>query len=180
MKFVQPIRDPDVIEAIKQYLKKTNNRNYIMFCIGIYTGLRISDILNLRVSDVMKERIFVKEIKTRKENKVPVNPELRKILDGYIKGKEPYEYLLPSRKGTNRPIKREQAYRILRSVARRFGLESIGTHTLRKTFGYHFHKMNNNTELLRVIFNHTDVTITRRYIGIEQDTIDEAIFKLRY
>jgi integrase len=52
MNFVQPIRDPEKIEAIKQFLKERNERNYILFLIGVNTGLRISDILKLKVSDV--------------------------------------------------------------------------------------------------------------------------------
>lgn len=181
MNFVQPIRDPVVIEGIKHYFKQTNERNYIMFCLGIYTGLRISDILNLKVSDFKgKDRIYLREIKTSKLKTLPIHPELKKILKPYMDGKQDHQYLVISRKGENKPIKRTQAYKILKEAATKFHLESIGTHTLRKTFGYHFHKMTNNSEMLREIFNHVDVSITRKYIGIEQDTIDQAFFKLKY
>lgn len=179
MNFVQPIRDPEIIEEIKRYLKQTNERNYIMFVLGIYTGLRISDILQLKVGDVKKDRIYLREIKTQKRKSIPIHPYLKRILKPFIENKEDHTYLIQSRKGKNKPIQRSMAYRILREVADRFGLESIGTHTLRKTFGYHFHKQTNNSEMLREIFNHVDVSITRKYIGIEQDTIDQAIFRLK-
>ena len=52
MYFVEPIRNPDMIKAIERHLKEKNERNYILFLIGIYCGLRISDILQLRVSSV--------------------------------------------------------------------------------------------------------------------------------
>lgn len=52
MNFVEPIRNPDMIKAIERHLKENNERNYILFLIGIYCGLRISDILQLRVSSV--------------------------------------------------------------------------------------------------------------------------------
>jgi integrase len=180
MNFVQPIRDPEVIGEIKRHLKETNERNYIMFCLGIYSGLRISDILQLKVKDLRKERISLREIKTGKMKSIPVHPELKRIIKPYLEGKEDYQYLITSRKGKNKPIRREMAYRVLREVAETFGLENIGTHTLRKTFGYHFHKQTNNSEALREIFNHDDVSITRKYIGIEQDNLDAMFVKVKY
>lgn len=179
MNFVQPIRDQEIIDGIKRYLKETNMRNYILFVTGIYTGLRISDILQLKIGDVKKDRIRLRETKTDKLKSMPIHPELKRILKPYVADKQDHEYLFKSRKGKNKPIKREMAYKILRHVADEFGLESIGCHTMRKTFGYHFHKQTNNSEMLREIFNHSDVSITRKYIGIEQDTIDQAIFKLK-
>ena len=52
MNFVEPIRDKDDIQSMKDYLKAWNERNYMMFLLGINSGLRISDIINLRVKDV--------------------------------------------------------------------------------------------------------------------------------
>ena len=52
MNFVEPIRDPDDIQAMKDYLKEWNERNYMLFVFGINLGLRISDIIKLKVKDV--------------------------------------------------------------------------------------------------------------------------------
>lgn len=84
------------------------------------------------------------------------------------------EYLFPSRKG-HKPITRVQAYRILTDAARQVGQEEIGTHTLRKTFGYHFYKKTKDVAMLQDIFNHSAPVVTKRYIGISQDEIDQAI-----
>jgi integrase len=54
------------------------------------------------------------------------------------------------------------------------GLEEIGTHTLRKTFGYHFYLETHDIGLLQELFNHSSPKITLRYIGITQDTVDNA------
>ena len=62
----------------------------------------------------------------------------------------------------------------MNTVAQRIRLEEIGTHTLRKTFGYHFYKRNKDVAMLQKLFNHSSPSITLRYIGIEQDEIDEA------
>lgn len=65
MEFVEPIRDKRKIELVKVILKKNDFRNYMLFLMGINSGLRISDILKLKVSDVRGKRyIEVKEQKT--------------------------------------------------------------------------------------------------------------------
>lgn len=68
MNFVQPIRDPEIMEDIKLHLRDTNERNYILFMLGINTGLRISDLLRIRVRDVLGTHISLREKKTKKKN----------------------------------------------------------------------------------------------------------------
>lgn len=181
MNFVQPIRDPAMVEDIANYLKKRNERNYIMFQLGINTGgLRVSDILQLKVKDVLgKKYITLREIKTGKQKTIIINATLRKALDSYIEGRDPEEYLIKSREKTNQPITRSMAYKILRDAAGRFGLECIGTHTMRKTFGYHYYKRTKDVATLQKIYNHSHWSITLRYIGIEQEEIDKALIDFR-
>ena len=70
-------------------------------------------------------------------------------------------------------LDRAQAYRILNKAAHAAGItEKIGTHTLRKAFGYRHYNKYNDIVLLQKIFNHSSPSVTLRYIGIEQDTID--------
>lgn len=67
MNTVEPIRDLDVVMDIAEYLKGKSDRNYVMFMFGIYTGLRISDILKFRVRDVRdKDAVYIREKKTGK------------------------------------------------------------------------------------------------------------------
>jgi len=181
MKFVQPIRDPRKVEAIKDFLLLRNERDFVMFVLGINTGLRISDILPLRVIDVKGIYIDIYEEKTGKHQLIKINAILRKVLDAYIKGKPDYEYLFKSRNKKhktgkiNEPISSSMAYKILSGAAKHFGLTSIGTHSMRKTFGYFFHMREKDITLLMDHFNHDEESITLRYIGIKQDTLDEAI-----
>ncbi|MCZ8520142.1 MULTISPECIES: site-specific integrase [Paenibacillus] len=179
MNIVQPIRDPDKIIDIKRYLRESNKRNYIMFLVGINTGLRISDILKLRVGDVQGGTISIREQKTRKQKRFMINPALRKELQEYTSGMQADEYLFPSRQGMKQAIGRSTAYKMLRKVARMFGLEEIGCHTLRKTFGYHFYNKTRDVALLMDIFNHSDPSITLRYIGINQDAVDRSMGSFR-
>lgn len=152
-----------------------------MFMFGIYSGLRISDILQLRVRDIKdKQYIIIREAKTGKERKFPINDELKPILKSYISELDDYEYLFKSRNGKNKPITRQQAYNILDGAAKQFGLQSIGTHTLRKTFGYHAYQQTKDAVTLKEILNHSDISVTLRYIGINQDIKDNTIRRLTF
>lgn len=73
-----------------------------------------------------------------------------------------------------------QAWKILNTAAKEVGLDEIGRHTLRKTFGYHFYQKYKDVAVLQQIFNHSSPSVTMRYIGINQDIIDEAVDDLVY
>lgn len=180
MNTVQPIRDLNKLEFLTDYFKQQSERNYVMFMTGIYTGLRISDILNLQVKDVKGHHISIREIKTGKEKRFIIVPPLKKILQEYISGRGDYDYLIKSRNGENKPIHRSTAYRILNEAAAHVNLKEIGTHTLRKTFGYHFYQATKDVALLQSLFNHDSPKVTLRYIGVNQDSLDKAMMKFRY
>lgn len=179
MKYVQPIRDLAKIEEMKSELRKNGTRDYLLFSLGINSGLRISDIIKLQVKDVVnpdktiKMHIDIVEKKTNKSKRFKINASLGEEIRQYVKYMQPDDFLFQSRKGT-KPITRVQAYRILNDAANRVGLAEIGTHTLRKTFGYHFYKQTKDVALLQQLFNHSSPSITLRYIGITQDIIDNA------
>lgn len=72
-------------------------------------------------------------------------------------------------------LDRFAAYEIIKTACKKAGIEGkIGTHTLRKTFGYHHYKKFKDVAILQKIFNHSSPSITLRYIGIEQDEIFES------
>jgi len=174
MRTVQPIRDKHLIEAMREMLKE-NDRNCFLFTLGINTGLRISDLLRLQVRDVKnKSHIIIKEKKTQKIKRLKINETLKISINLYIQSMTDESYLFKSFRGT-KPIGRVQAWKILNDAAKKVGLSEIGTHTLRKTFGYHFYQKNKDVALLQEIFNHSSPSITLRYIGINQDLMDEAI-----
>ncbi|MFD2442920.1 tyrosine-type recombinase/integrase [Bacillus sp. CGMCC 1.16607] len=188
MNFVQPIRDPKVIEAVKQYFKLRSMRNYLFFCFGIYSGLRVSDLRMLRVGMVRgTTHINLLEKKNKNKKLFIIHPSIMGDLEKYIAGKMDNEYLFPSRqiKTKNRlkgePIDRSTAYKILNDAARHFGLKDIGCHTMRKTWGYHLYKQDpHNLALLMDMFGHSKSEVTLRYIGINQEWMDAAIVGLPY
>ncbi len=196
MEFVQPLRSRADITRVKEVLKGRNLRDYTLFVLGIYTGLRISDLLKLRVQDVAKaegkklvirESLSLREMKTGKAKIIVLNKTARSALKqmlrlGHLALEDP---LFVSRKkgedGKRRPIGRRQAYRFLSRAAREAGItERIGTHTLRKTFGYHNYRKGFDITKLQQIFNHASPAVTLAYIGFTQDEIDEAYMNLDY
>ncbi len=164
------------MKDIANYLHGQSDRDYIMFLTGTNTGLRISDILQRRVSEVKgRKSMIIREQKTGKRREVKFTRLLRKELSIYCQDKNPDDYLFKSRQGHNRPISRSMAYKILQKAADEFHIDSIGTHTLRKTFGYHFYLKTKNVVMLQKIFNHSHPAITLRYIGIEQEEINREM-----
>lgn len=182
MNFVQPIRDVDLVKDICDYLYQKNKRNYILFLTGIYTGRRISDILKLRVKDVKdKNHTIFKEQKTGKITKIDFNWKLKNAYAEYCADKPLNEFLIKSRKGKNKPIDRSTAYMILKETAELFGLDQIGTHTMRKTFGYHLYKQNkNDVALVMKALGHYKEAETLRYIGVDSENVNKAIKSLRF
>lgn len=174
MSTVEPIRKLEDLRKVEQLLKKQNQRNLLFFTIGTNCGLRISDILSLNVGDVKgKNYIQITEQKTGKFKKFPINNKLKPMFEEYTKDKENDEPLFQTIFGNR--LERVAAYYIIRNTCKKAGLEEkIGTHTLRKTFGYHHYKRNKDVAILQKIFNHSTPQITLRYIGIEQDEIDAS------
>lgn len=180
MNFVEPIRDPNTLEMVVKHLEKTNERNYIMFIIGLYTGLRISDILLLQVKHIDKNEIRIREKKTNKQRVIPLNNKLKRPLMKYIDDMESYEFIIQSREGINQPLSRSMAYKVIKELENYFRLAALGTHTMRKTFGYHYYKETKDVVTLQKIFNHSSQSETLKYIGITQDEISTAIMQMNY
>ena len=172
MNYVEPIRDKDDIQAMKDYLREWSERNYMLFLLGINSGLRISDIINLRVKDVQGWYIKTKELKTGKPLKRKMTPVLKKELREYVKGKPLHHYLFQSRNGKNQHISRCTAYLIIKIAADECGIDNVGTHTMRKTFGYHYYKKYKNVADLMSLFNHSSPAVTLIYICVRQDELD--------
>ena len=189
---VEPIRERKKITAIKNLLKGAGKlRDYTLFVCGINFGLRIGDLLKLQVRDVkkldnkdgIKDSFEVREQKTDKLNMVEINGSAQKTLR-FLFSKTNLDtsfdnYLFYNTKETPglKPISRVQAYRLVRKWCESVGLTnlSVGTHTLRKTFGYHAWKNGVSIEVLQKKFKHNFTSTTRRqYLGIEEADVKDS------
>lgn len=170
MNFVYPIKEKEKIQAIKEYLAKSP-RDLLMFTIGLNSALRISDILSLTVGQVKSGYVVMKEQKTKKTKRFPLNTSIMDVLIPYIADKCDDEYLFASRKG-GKPISRIQAYRIIKDASKKCGLKDIATHSMRKSFGYNVYEKTKDIALVQQLLNHSSPAISLRYIGITQDKLD--------
>lgn len=177
---VQPLRTADEIAEFREAIQVSSSktfvkRNLLLFNFGINTGLRIGDIVKLRIEDVKgRSSLLISEGKTGKKRPINLKFLMADIAE-YIETLGLEEgWLFPSRKG-DKHITTTQAYRILTKAADYIGRDDIGTHTLRKTFGYHLYKKTNDIVKLSEIFNHSSQSITRRYIGLTDDEINETL-----
>ena len=183
MQFVQPIRDRKKIAAMKKILA-SNPRNLLLFVLGINSALRVSDLLKLRVWDVLdeggktKDFLEVREQKTGKTKQFELSKNARKALRLHFDAvnPKPSHYLFRSREGRNQPLSRQQAHKILSDAAETVGItERVGTHSLRKTFGYHAYKAGVSISLLQWLLNHSSQSTTLRYLGLTQDDANQVI-----
>lgn len=173
MATVEPIRDINDLKKVENVLSK-NERDLLFFTVGTNCGLRISDILSLNVGDVRgKSHIQLIEKKTGKFKKFPINAKLKPMFEEFTKGKKADEPLFKTI--FKHRLERVAAYYIIKNACEEAGIEEkVGTHTMRKTFGYHHYQRFKDVAMLQKMFNHSSPQITLRYIGIEQDQIEES------
>ncbi|MCK1981159.1 MULTISPECIES: tyrosine-type recombinase/integrase [Peribacillus] len=150
-----------------------SERDYILFLLGINTGLRVTDLLSLKIKDIKgKMEVIIKEGKTKKPRMIQLNNVCNELAD-YIATIDG-EWLFPSRKG-DKPISKIQAYRQLNKAADMVDIVGVGTHTMRKTFGYWHYKRSKNLAELQMILNHSYPEITLRYIGVADDVTEDSL-----
>jgi integrase len=183
---VRPIREPEKITEIKEFLKQRRGRDELLFIMGINMALRIGDLLSLSVGDVLdgegqiSRTINLREQKTGKLKRLPINLSVKEALTNYLTeraGCNPLEPLFLSQKG--KALSRSQAWRILKEAGEFVGLSNIGTHSLRKTFGYHVYKKSGgDLGLVQKLMNHAESKVTLRYIVIDREKLDNTYMDL--
>lgn len=190
-KTVAPIKSLADIGKIKRHLLKTQQyRNYLLFVMGINVGLRISDLLSLRISDVWQngkcvEAIVIREQKTKKYRTIALNGATEEAIERYLNSLKTFnenDWLFKSRKyGT--PLTKQSAHRIINQTMADCGIVGHwGTHTLRKTFAYQLYMANAEQpmilEYLMKLLNHSSQQITLAYMGIEQQQLNNLVENL--
>lgn len=174
---VQPFRTQDEIATFKFFLGRNKNgkRDVFIFLMGINTGLRMSDIVKLTVRDIKQAGVIVEQ-KTGKKRRLLVDG-MKDVIDDYTSGMSMDDYIAYSREGGHLEV--GTVWKIFNKAAKEMGRGDVGTHTCRKTFGYHYYKKTKDIATLMVIFNHSSEAITKRYIGITDDEIDNSLIDFR-
>lgn len=164
---VEPIRDRKKLEAMKKVLKAQSLRDWLLFVLGI------KNVHN-------QVRVRIQEVKTGKEKDFPLSEMCVKSIKEYLSETNLPESspLFPSWKG-GQAISRVQSYRIINAVARTVGItDPIGTHTMRKTFGYHAYKTGIDISWIQKLLNHSAPAVSLAYIGITKGDLDSVYINL--
>lgn len=174
---MQPLRDKKLIDEMKSWLLKNKDyKYYFFFTLGLNCGLRVSDLVTLRVSDVKNKSFLVTRVKkTGRELRIPLNPYIQQEIAKYVAGKKETDCLFPSRVGHNKPITRQAASDVMTDLKKAFDLDDFNNHSMRKTFAYWYFKQNKDVYFLMKLFGHKTQEQTLDYIGILEDEIAKTM-----
>ena len=199
MLILDPIKDVEKINRMKRILESQSQRNLLLFVMGINTPLRISDLLRLKVGDVLDEEgnvlstISVRDKKTGKVMSILLNDTVKMTMEDYPPLKNDREAaLFPAWERYGRqsgspksriPLSRIQVYRIMRGAAEEAGLTKVGAQSLRKTFGYQVYQKTGKLKVVQELLNQDSVSNLIHYIGLvpetqeSQEDMDNAVKK---
>lgn len=183
MNEVGAIRSVEELNNFKREAQRLGPQPHLLVLLGLNTGLRIGDLLKLRVSDIRdRGYILLWEQKTGKQKEMRFHPSVVADIRRMTADRDGNELLFPSTWLAKRgkPISYKTAYGWVTKAARRAGINGlVGCHTLRKTYGYHFYKQYHDIATLMKIFNHSSEDVTMRYIGVTQESINAKTEKFR-
>lgn len=182
--------DWDDFRSLVAKMERDGQYKYcLLLAVGVFTGLRISDLLQLRFDQVENGEILtVQEKKTKKIRRIKINPDL-KVIVKRIKSKmgvtNPEEYIFLNRYGT-KPIDKSWVNVQLKKYFKKYGVQmdgNISSHMFRKTLGNRVLKLNNYSDesviLLMHLFGHSSPAITKKYLGIREREILDVYDSLR-
>lgn len=193
MNFVEPIRSIKRITQIKNLLRGQGRyRDLLLFVVGINTALRISDLLTLRVGHFVdahhhRRRAFViREHKRGKRHDVVINTSIGQTLDEYLAvypditaNPDHFAFFRTAPHSYTEPIGRGQAWKLITTICLEVGLRgNYGTHSLRKTWGYHARMNGVDLALIMYKLNHASLAYTKRYLGITDDELEAVVRRL--
>lgn len=189
MTMTEPIRNEQhVLHLTAFYLLRGQLRNHCLIVLGVYTALRIGDILRLTWDDVydfsrkrVRESITLTERKTGKSKRIALNRRVVGALALYAdKAAAPGVCVIASTR-TAGALCRVQAYRLIRAAGEALRIPCrVSCHSLRKTFGYHAWKRGVSPAVIMEIYNHSSFAVTRRYLGVSQDDKDKVYLRLDF
>jgi len=180
-------------DDFKSLIGKLERDGEYKFCllitIGVFTGLRISDLLKLRFNQFENSDILtIQEQKTRKTRRIKINPDLKEIIQR-VKGRmvvtNTDQYIFVNKYGT-KPIDKSYVNVKLKELLKQYNIELEGnasSHLFRKTLGNRVLRLNNYSNesviLLMELFGHSSPSITKKYLGIREREIHNVYDSLR-
>jgi integrase len=180
----------DFISLITRLEKDENYKFCLLISIGVFTGLRISDLLTLKYSDLLKNETFhIKEKKTQKQRSIKVNKDLKEIVSRIVQKSKinDLEQLIFLNKYGTKSIDKSYVNVKLKEIIKMYRIRlegNVSTHTFRKTLGRRVMEVNNYSNesliLLMDLFGHSSMSITKRYLGIREQEIHNVYDSLSF
>lgn len=193
MRGCRPLIDTEVRNVVER-LTGASKRDAALFLLGIKSGFRISELLSLKVGDLLQagrmvERVTVarRNMKKRVEGRtVLLHPEAKEALAEWFKALEDEKKLSPetfvflSRKGENRPVTRVHAWRVLHQAFADTDLDGkLGTHSMRKTFANKvYDALDHDLIKTQRALGHRNINSTACYLSFREEDIDRAILAI--
>jgi integrase len=180
--------DWDDFKSLISKLERDGDYKFsLLISIGVFTGLRISDLLQLRFNQFEEiEILTVTEIKTKKQRRIKINQDLKEIV-ARIKSKmnivDTNQFIFINRYGT-KPIDKSYVNVKLKEIFKKYNIISPGgSHFFRKTLGNRVLRLNNysaeSITLLMFLFSHSSPALTKRYLGIREKEIHDVYDSVR-
>ncbi|MGA1977030.1 MAG: tyrosine-type recombinase/integrase [Bacteroidales bacterium] len=182
--------DWDTFKSLISKLERDGEYKFcLLFSVGVFTGLRISDLLQLRFSQFENTDILtIEERKTRKTRRIKINPDLKQIIER-VKNKmlikDAGQFIFLNKYGT-KPIDKSYVNVKLKEILRHYNILLEGnasSHLFRKTLGNRVLRLNNYSNesviLLMELFGHSSPAITKKYLGIREREIHDVYDSLR-
>lgn len=148
----------------------------LLVITGINLGLRIGDLLTLTYEDLRGESIVIRERKTKKKRQLQVNHNIKQAMSYFEDAHGPFKAFRSQKGSVYSP------QHVNRLLKKHFKGPKISTHSLRKTFGRRVWESHNHSEkslvYLNEIFNHTSMTTTKKYLGIQQEELNDIYHSL--
>lgn len=180
----------DFISLITRLEKDENYKFCLLISIGVFTGLRISDLLTLKYSDLLNsETFYIKEKKTQKQRSIKVNKDLKEIVSRIVQKSKvnDLEQLIFINKYGTKSIDKSYVNVKLKEIIKMYRIKldgNVSTHTFRKTLGRRVMEVNNYSNesliLLMDLFGHSSMSITKRYLGIREQEIHNVYDSLTF
>ncbi|WP_026694255.1 tyrosine-type recombinase/integrase [Peribacillus kribbensis] len=184
MEFVEPFKDIQHILALKKFFKEHSQRDYLLFVMGINTGMKINELLSLKLNDILDENQNLKHFcilhnpASGITSSYPLNSKVKEALSLYLKSRDSLgeDYLFISAK-TQKPISRQQAHRIIHDALDHLGIRGrFGTGSMRKTFGYFAYIKGISISIIQKCYHHSSPSETYKYLGLTKEDTDQQVF----
>ncbi len=169
------------VEQVDRMLRSTENLKHVALLYALYGhGLRLSEILNLKLEDMLWDRnqIFVKNGKGNKDRYVNMSQEFKEVLKVYIHTYKPMYWLFEGQDQKNQ-YSETSVQQVVRNAARKAGIkQKVTPHTLRHCFATHLVDLGTQLPYVKELLGHADIKTTMIYTHITTSNISKVISPL--